>query len=438
MKKIFIYLTFLFLLISKSKSLLRIPFYRNLTLPENDINLIDYLRDYRIYIQLDAGKSKLHSTFNFNNYRFIINGQTGNYEPSEKTATLIKDIAFYGLNYQSEHFDGFYIKDTFYLYNSTKNIPIRLDNFPFIVSVVSNLKNLDSFGDSIIGLKMCDNSYENKEKETSFIYLLKENKIVENYIFTFNYKTKDEGEFIIGNYPHEFDNNYRKENLRKIKGHFFNDEVIWEFSFDSIKVGNEEIGIKNKIDFSVRPGIMAPKIYKEIISKEFFGKLEPGKCFYVNTDGHDYINEFTYYYCEKEAFNETQFQKDFPKLIFKHNIFGDFELNYNDLFKEINGKIYFLVVFNNLPDSRWTLGDIFLRKYQFVFDNELKTIGYYVQEGYKPTWNLVIILCLLIILLSLILIRKIYFEPNRAMSERFEYDKYTKYQPPEQQKIDIN
>ena len=171
MKKFFIYLTFLFLLTLKSKSLLRIPFYRNLTLPENDINLIDYLRDYRIYIQLDAGKSKLLSTFNFNNYRFIINGQTGKYEPSENTATLIKDIAFYGMNYQSEHFDGFYIKDTFYLYNSTKNIPIRLDNFPFIVSVVSNLKNLDSFGDSIIGLKMCDNSYEDKEKETSFIYL---------------------------------------------------------------------------------------------------------------------------------------------------------------------------------------------------------------------------------------------------------------------------
>ena len=113
-------------------------------------------------------------------------------------------------------------------------------------------------------------------------------------------------------------------------------------------------------------------------------------------------------------------------------------MNYKDLFKEINGKIYFLVVFNNLPDSRWTLGDVFLRKYQFVFDNELKTIGYYVQEGYKPTWNLVIILCLLIILMSLILIRKIYCEPNRAISERFEYDKYTKYQPPEQQKIDIN
>ena len=48
-----------------------------------------------------------------------------------------------------------------------------------------------------------------------------------------------------------------------------------------------------------------------------------------------------------------------------------------------------------------------------------------------------IILCLLIILMSLILIRKIYCEPNRAISERFEYDKYTKYQPPEQ-KIDIN
>ena len=47
-------------------------------------------------------------------------------------------------------------------------------------------------------------------------------------------------------------------------------------------------------------------------------------------------------------------------------------------------------------------------------------------------------LCLLLILVSLMLVRKIYCEPNRAISERFEYDKYTKYQPPEQQKIDIN
>jgi hypothetical protein len=438
MKKFFIYLLFLYLLISKSNSYLQIPFYRNLTLPEKEINLIDYLRDYRIFIQLDAGESKLHSTFNFNNYRFIINGQTKKYVPSKDTATLINDIAFYGLNYQSEHFSGFFIKDTFYLYNSTKNEPIRLDNFPFIVSVVSNLKNLDSFGDSIIGLKMCDNTYDDKEKGTSFIYLLKQNKLVENYIFTFKYKTNDEGEFIVGNYPHEIDNNYREENLRRIKGHFFNDEVIWEFSFDSIKVGEEEIGIKNKIDFSVRPGIMAPKIYKDIISKEFFEKLEPGKCFFVNNDGHEYTNEFTYYYCDKEAFNVTKYEKDFPPLIFKHNIFGEFVLTHKDLFKEINGKIYFLVIFNNLPDSRWTLGDIFLRKYQFVFDNELKTIGYYIQEGYKPTWRLVIILCLLLIIMTFLLIRKIYCEPKRAISETFEYDKYTKYQPPEQQRIDIN
>ena len=57
-----------------------------------------------------------------------------------------------------------------------------------------------------------------------------------------------------------------------------------------------------------------------------------------------------------------------------------FEFNYKDLFIEINDKLYFLVFFNNREDVyayRFTLGQIFLKKYLITFNYDTKMIGFY-------------------------------------------------------------
>ena len=57
-----------------------------------------------------------------------------------------------------------------------------------------------------------------------------------------------------------------------------------------------------------------------------------------------------------------------------------FDFNYKDLFKEKDDKIYFLVYFNlkdYLISSRFTLGQILIKKYSLTFNYDTKLIGFY-------------------------------------------------------------
>ena len=72
--------------------------------------------------------------------------------------------------------------------------------------------------------------------------------------------------------------------------------------------------------------------------------------------------------------------KKFPTLYFYHREFNyTFELNYEDLFEEINNNIYFLVVKNigNFDIDIWKMGKTFLNKYQFSFNQDSKMISFY-------------------------------------------------------------
>ena len=79
--------------------------------------------------------------------------------------------------------------------------------------------------------------------------------------------------------------------------------------------------------------------------------------------------------------------KKFPTLYFYHREFNyTFELNYEDLFEEINNDIYFLVVKNigNFNKDIWKLGKTFLNKYKFSFNQDSKMISFY---PYRNNYN---------------------------------------------------
>ena len=79
-----------------------------------------------------------------------------------------------------------------------------------------------------------------------------------------------------------------------------------------------------------------------------------------------------YIYCK----NDKDFNiKNFKSIYFKNSDLNIiFELSYEDLFYFTNDYIYFLILFR---DSHWIIGDIFLKKYHLVFNQDEKTIGYY-------------------------------------------------------------
>ncbi len=65
-----------------------------------------------------------------------------------------------------------------------------------------------------------------------------------------------------------------------------------------------------------------------------------------------------------------------------------FNLTYKDLFIiDKNNNKYIFLIFNQKFFSGWVLGSIFLRKYQFVFNEDFKTIGFYKSKTYLDYKN---------------------------------------------------
>ena len=112
--------------------------------------------------------------------------------------------------------------------------------------------------------------------------------------------------------------------------------------------------------------------YNQIIKKDFFDN-------YKNNCFANYSGDYLIYYCEKSDNFTIENLKNFPKIYFQHIEFNyTFELDYEDLFIEKNGKFWFLIVFDSYFDlDQWYFGNLFLQKYNFTFDIENKLIGFY-------------------------------------------------------------
>ena len=120
-----------------------------------------------------------------------------------------------------------------------------------------------------------------------------------------------------------------------------------------------------------------------------------------------------------------------------------FELNYKDLFKEKDDKIYFLVFFVLSPRSYFEIGNIFLKKYFFTFNQDSKSIGFYIEtkkpkQAEKKIWFLsteyfIILLIALIIVFSSVgyFVGKIAFNKMRR-KRRNELDDLFEYSPQEE------
>ena len=145
--------------------------------------------------------------------------------------------------------------------------------------------------------------------------------------------------------------------------------------------------------------IFPPYKYYETI-KNFFRPLKK-ICFIDSTPRffHKDDNIYRMIYCDYEEFGK-KYIKTFPKLVFKIDDFEEeFEFTYKDLFKPIlNNKYYLFLIFTGrfwraseyivqFPNYPWTLGRIFFKKYQFVFDALNKKVGYYNNKINKISTN---------------------------------------------------
>ena len=155
--------------------------------------------------------------------------------------------------------------------------------------------------------------------------------------------------------------------------------------------------------------IIGIKEYMEFIEKKFFNeyiKMNICQKYMTNTKS---VDNFIIFSCYDNK--ELNFE-NFPTLYFNmksQNL--SLELNYNDLFKKIGNKYYFMIVFDKIEARVWRLGKQFFLKYTFVYNGDAKTIGFYSkknkietkEENKKITWNIELNI-LKIIFISLLLL----------------------------------
>ena len=328
---------------------------------------------------------------------------------------------------KEEECDYYFYKGNFEGCISNDIFNIKNEKIKFSFLLINNHSIESQMDNNIFGLTF----YSRRFSGQQFIYLLKNNKIIDSYNFYFKYNEKDEnGNLIIGNFPHEIDKNYDEKLLKLINLNIKNNEFLWKFSIDEIyfddKIINEKNFIEIKIDIK---GIIGTEKYNQYFKSNFIDKNN-NKCQIDFSEDKKY----KFYYCDKNV--------DISKIkIIKFNskVFNSsFEFNYKDLWIEFNEKLYYQIIFknfilNNENDNNWIFGELFLKKYLLLFNQDKKVIGIY--ENKKMNFPFLIILNIILVILVIVLgyyFKKFYkLKPRKLRVNELEenYD-YTSYNNP--------
>ena len=109
--------------------------------------------------------------------------------------------------------------------------------------------------------------------------------------------------------------------------------------------------------------------------------------YFVNTNGSYFM-----FICKKDKMKN--YINNFPTLYFSHIDYNYiFELTYKELFMNIDNYYYFMIIFpydniyNELSSQSWYMGLPFLRQYQFIFNSNERTIGFYKTKNFVESEN---------------------------------------------------
>jgi hypothetical protein len=417
MKIKIVFIIFFIILFTSIYSHIIIPFKNNLdilSLTEN--NFIDKLYDLNITSNISLGTPFQTIPFNIKlrQYHLIV--------LSQDSIDGKKIISFNQSNSKS-----FFSK---YNYPEFLDLPElefgkkSYDNFKIdnnIIEEFNFLLGYDSYYNQseILGLKNND-FYVNY----SFIYQLKNRKYINSSIFYFKFSENNfnEGEIIIGNYPHEIEKNkYKYESYQTIGIITTKYTLYYDIYITKITIGDKIIAEKKILQFYFESYFMRfPFTFKEIVEKEFFNNLiENHKCSFFKHN----LKEFFFYICDDDI--------NIKKL--KKLEFHSKELNFTfsfkpeELFMKIKDKFIFLICFNSKKyEEEFAFGYFVLQKYLIIFEQERKLIGFYKinKTSYSYSWILTILFGIIIIgliyYIFLILKKKRKIRANE-LEDNFEY-----------------
>ena len=426
----------------------------------NSLDIIDNIFFNSIYINLSIGTPPQIIPF-----ALSINSQTFSVPFNlfdRNQSSSYESVSKHEISYEYEDVtDGYNSRDILNLNNNTKQ------KINFILGTKYESKN-NIFG--IVGLLIPKRvqfqvypffqSLRNAGFINSYVWTLKffENiSLIDTITYNKN-KSNIIGEFIFGDEPHNYEDDKYKYNLTE----FFkispisspSGNIYWDIEFNSIYLTNHtkkenqfsKIMIQGEKKAQIMPDIgfmIGPSEFYNLIKNNFFKEyLDNNICIQKK------MNFYLYNYIEC-IYNSTFRISSFPTISFEHIGFESiFNLTYKDLFvvDKKNSRYLFLIL-NKDFYPHWVLGNVFLRKFQFVFNVDYKTIGYYKsinsyngkdkninENNKKDVKNLkYTIFIILLIIFSVLLIllgmfcQKIFFNKNRKiraneLEENFSYE----------------
>ena len=381
-----------------SSSIITFPFKRIIS-DEKITNDTFYQNNFDniIYTKLNIGTPEIEITLQIKSKQYTLcirNDTIYNYSDSSSySVNEEQEISVYNRDFR------FSIKsnETFKLGNEK----IIFNDLKFMLTKESKYKS-----DGILGLQILDN--DGKVWGYNLIPQLKNKKLVEKEAFFYIFeKNTDNGELIIGQYPHLIDkykNVYHQEQFQKTSVFIPSYEQNFDFKFRSIFWNGTEIESLSVAYIEVEFGMIKGSMKFCDISWEFFAPhFIKRKCSRV-----DIHVLYESYICDDyEDFDISKF----PSIKFYINDADyNFELTYEDVFKKKDGKIYFMICFNKKGyDVTWTLGSIFLKRNMLVFDMDQKIMGFYnkdinIDDSSNNNDNIKIILMLILIIITTIVI----------------------------------
>ena len=299
----------------------------------------------------------------------------------------------------NDGYNGFLGDESFSLYNTinlnNKTIVEHLETF-FALTYNNTIKT-EVCG--VIGLSVKNPSYLN----FSFLGGMKKKGYVDKYTWTYTFFRKSNGKIfnipeiknidiinnydgilIFGEYPHEYyPNLYNESDIHSTLAKVRKNEIMWDIAFSKVYYINEDnefslIVEEEQAELSLSLSyIICTKSFFGNITKLFFSQyINDDKCKIsnINNSGKNFYQIIS---CNKQYFSKDD-MKFFPIIYFYNRDFNyTFSFSYKDLFEEYNNEIYFLIIYDNKEDNWWKLGKLFLEKYQFIFNQDAKTISFY-------------------------------------------------------------
>ena len=408
---------------------------------------LDNYLDYKIYTEIKIGSPtkiiplfinsniKIFRTkfdgiitnFNFNKYEEY---QPYNSQSFINITELLNLEEFYFFGYSLINETIFLCKDK----NCEKEYEVK--NFQLYAQTKKDKLNYSySLGEFGIPLSKSAN------EQTNILIELKNLEIINTTIFTIEYTDNNEGYIYLGEYPHIYNNiEYNKDLLMtaySIPNYGSNNQI--NLKMDTIYIINGTdcscVILNNKgISFNYGSGIiLSTEEYFNKILEIFFNKYINQNICKINIERRNINNNYHIISCK----NSEEFKiEEFPTFyLFKEEFNFIFELDYKDLFEQIDNSFIFLIIYFPFSCDNFEFGKPFLKKYQLSYNVDMSTVHFYKKNNtnnnviIKNTNKHIFFIFILIILVAFFIgvYYKNFFHTKRKkrkneLNENFDFD----------------